>query len=169
MKQIKLSKRALRILSLQLQQKGEGFTIKQIRQLDKVLDVVEPELKEYDEAIEKVLSESREKINKIDKESVNYSILFKEVDREASKEVEKIDEEYGVAEVKLKLEDSDFDFLKEQWTPTKGLAGNKSTRKVIIAIDDAIENPEDAGDSQKEEAKKNGSANGEAKTEDGGE
>lgn len=121
MKTLSFSKKQLRILTLQLQQTGDGFTIPQLRSLDKVLTVMEKPIEDFNSKITDLLrtstSENQEEVNSAMETLLSF---------------------HGSEEVNLELEDADFDFIKTQWSATKGFKGDKEVREIVIAIDDIL-------------------------------
>ncbi len=127
MKTITLSAQELRILTLQIQAKGDGYSIGQLRQLDKVLDVLEEPIESYNASVEILAKENPEDLNQ---KLENLTVL----PENQNKIVE--------------IEDSDFDFVKELWSQTQGFLGNSEARKVILAIDDALNGAKDGPTNQ---------------------
>ena len=115
MKEIELTKRELRVLSLQLENKADGFTVKQLRQLDKVLGMFESYVKDYNDGLNDVSARFREKIRSLDSSNPNYSSLVQELNNQLVEEVNGFDLLVGRNEVLIEVEDTDFDFVKGLW------------------------------------------------------
>jgi hypothetical protein len=129
MKQIALPNKELRLLSGQLQNFQSGYTVEQIRSLDKVVRVMEEAIKEYVDGIGNI---------------VKGPIAFSTPEEKAKLEKEQDEQlmEYikteGNKVVSISLEDTDLDFVKSVWAKMGALSGAKEAREAIIKIDDAI-------------------------------
>ena len=152
MRQIKLSKHALRIFTMQLEQKGEGFNIGDLRKLDKVLTVLEVPLSEYNSKIEHEIKETRRAIKEAPTmvDSLNQALNDK---------LDQLQESEGKDQVTVTLEDDPYAFVLDLWTNTKGFLGKKEVRKVVIELDDALNNAKMVEDSPKEEPEVDPKAN----------
>ena len=129
MKAIALANKELRLLSGQLQNFQSGYTVEQIRSLDKVVRVMEEAVKKYVEGIDVI---------------VKGPIAFSTPEEKQKLEQEKDEQlmEYikteGNKVVSISLEDTDLDFVKSVWVKMGSLSGMKEAREAIIKIDDAI-------------------------------
>jgi hypothetical protein len=118
MKQIALPTKELRLLSLQLQNFNQGFTVDQIRSLDKAVAVMDKVLQPFNSKLKELNDKPR--IQGDDAELNEF------IDKEGSKTVS------------CSFEDADFEFVKLVWNKMSGLSGNDVARKAILIIDDAI-------------------------------
>jgi Tfp pilus assembly PilM family ATPase len=116
MKNISLPNKELRLLSLQLQNFQSGYTVDQIRSLDKAIS-----------AIDKVIQPFNTKLKEL-------SLKEKKDDTELNDYIET----EGSKIVTCSFEDTDFEFVKLVWNKMSGLSGNDVARKAILIIDDAI-------------------------------
>lgn len=129
MKAIALPNKELRLLSGQLQNFNQGYTVAQIRSLDKVVRAMEEILKPFTDEIENIVKgpmafstqEEREKLEK-----------------ERDERLQKYVETEGNKIVSVSFEDQDFTFVKEVWSRMGSLNGQKEARETILKIDDAI-------------------------------
>jgi hypothetical protein len=131
MKNISLPNKELRLLSGQLQNFQSGYTVEQIRSLDKVVTVMETAIKDYVGGMTEI---------------INAPIAFSTQEEKANLEQEKdakimnyIQTE-GNKIASISLEDSDLDFVKSVWAKMGNISGAKEAREAIIKIDDAIKN-----------------------------
>ena len=118
MKNISLPNKELRLLSGQLQNFQAGYTVEQIRLLDRVVSnmnlVLNPFIMGGNELAKKI------------KEKNGEENMKKYMDEEGDKLVNMI------------FHDPDFEFLKLIWSKMSSLSGQPEARKSIIIIDDAI-------------------------------
>ena len=130
MKNISLPNKELRLLSNQLQNFNVGYTVQQIRLLDKIIRSMEVILQPFNEGLTKILSIVVSQLNEKEK-----------AEGEATKQ-QKL-EEYlktdGDKLVTVSLEDAEFDFVKLVWSKMATFSGSKEAREAVIKIDDAIE------------------------------
>lgn len=124
-----LPTRDLRLLSIQLQKFDQGYTVAQIRSLDKVVTSMELLLKDYSEGLNKLLNE---KIKGETEEEKQKS------ETELRKKLEEFVEVEGNKKVSLMIEDEDFNFVKTFWSRLANLKGDKEVRKAILSIDDSL-------------------------------
>ena len=129
MKNISLPNKELRLLSGQLQNFNQGYTVPQIRSLDNVIKVLEQTIKPFTDEIENIVKgpiafstqEEREKLEK-----------------ERDERLQKYVETEGNKIVSVNFEDVDFEFIKQVWSKMGSLSGQKEARETILKIDDAI-------------------------------
>jgi hypothetical protein len=130
MKAIALTNKELRLLSNQLQNFNVGYTVQQIRSLDKVIQSVELVLQPFNEGLNKILSIIVSQVNEKEK-----------AEGEATKQ--KKLEEYlktdGDKKVTVSLEDAEYEFVKLVWSKMATFSGIKEAREAVIKIDDAIQ------------------------------
>lgn len=127
MKIFTLPNRELRLLSGQLQNFKVGYTVEQIRLLDRVIKTINSSIKPFEDALTAKVSE-----------------LEKEKDEEAkNKTLENFLDTEGVKEIVITFEDVDFDFIKLIWSNMANMSGGADARSAIIKIDDAIKNASD--------------------------
>ena len=123
MKNISLPNRELQLLSNMLQNFNQGFTVAQIRSLDKVIQVLESVLEPFTKGLSKIagteLLEGKEKAEK-------------------QKEIDKFLDTEGGKKVSCTFEDADFDFILAVWSRVSSLRGAKEVREAVLKIDDAI-------------------------------
>jgi len=118
MMHIALPQKELRLLSFQIQKFPAGYTVEQIRILDKVMSSVNSVLEDFTNKIEAIKQDKD-----ITEEKMN--MFF---------------EEDGNKIADLHLEEDEFQFLSQIWTRMGGLSGDELVRKSIIVIDDAFKN-----------------------------
>lgn len=122
MKQIALPIKELQLLSNQIQNFQGGYTVEQIRLLDKVC-----------QSMDKVLSPFSSKLKELSQKG-------KEDD---NAEFDEFIEKEGGKVSPCAFEDADFEFLKAVWSKMSGLSGASIARKAIITIDDAMKTASD--------------------------
>lgn len=118
MKQIAIPTKELRLLSLQLQNFNQGFTVDQIRSLDKSIATIDKVIQLFNTKLKELSDKPR-----------------KEGDNE---ELNSYFETEGNKVITCSFEDVDFEFVKAVWNKMSGLSGNDVARKAILIIDDAI-------------------------------
>lgn len=122
MKVITIPNRELRVLSNQLQNYKLGFTIAEIRTLDRVVRTMEDVLKPFEE---KYATEKEKKYeNNKEREAALNDFL----------------NTVGKEEVACTLEEADFTFVKNLWLKMAGISGTAVIREAVIVIDDALNN-----------------------------
>jgi DNA-binding transcriptional MerR regulator len=131
MMQIAFTAKDLRLLSIQLQKFDQGYTVAQIRSLDKVVTSMELLLKDYSDGLNNLLNE---KITGETDEEKQKSEL------ELRKKLEDFVEVEGNKKISLMIEDEDLNFVRMFWSKLSNLNGNKDVRKAVISIDDALNN-----------------------------
>jgi hypothetical protein len=129
MKNISLPNKELRVLSAQLQNFNQGFTVTQIRSLDKVVRTMESVIQPFTEGLDKILHTVVSQINEAEKA---------EGEAKKNKDLEDFINTKGEEKVTCALEDSDFEFVKLIWSRMGSLRGDKDTRELVIKIDNAI-------------------------------
>jgi hypothetical protein len=129
MKNISLPNKELRVLSAQLQNFNQGFTVAQIKSLDKVVRIMESVLQPFSEGLDKII---RSVINQVDEKEKA------EGEAKKQKELEDFVNTEGEKKVTCTLEDPDFEFVKQVWSRMGNLRGDKDTRELVIKIDNAI-------------------------------
>src|SRR3990167_8900318 len=156
MKSITLTKQQLRIVSLNLDQEEKGLTRQELRKLDKIqTEMIEPLLKDFNAKIEVILSEGREKFKQLDKENANLAVLLQSINQETTDKVEEISKGVGKEIIEVKLEDDYFSFVKSHFlNDQKMFLTNKESRRMVLDIEDALENVTTTADSPLEAAKK---------------
>jgi hypothetical protein len=122
MRNVILPNRELRLLANQLQGFKAGYTVEQIRLLDRVMRIMEFNLKEFNDALKIELAKEYKKPEEKD-EALN-----------------KFMEDMGVKEATCSFEDGDFNFIKAVWGKMTGMSGNPEARAAILIIDNAIQN-----------------------------
>lgn len=135
MKQITLSINALNNLKSNLEGKGDGFTIKQLRLLDKIITAIEPFVADYaskiDARVKQAQDSAAENATEFQVQQIN-TLLNKDLDALVAGE--------GAAQVTVSFEDDWFALIKEIWDNSQGFRGNDAARKVLLDIDTALEN-----------------------------
>ncbi|MBZ5529725.1 MAG: hypothetical protein LAN71_17750 [Acidobacteriia bacterium] len=126
MKNIILPAKELRLLSSQLQNFNTGYTVPQIRSLDKVIRIMETTLEPFEEKLKKILTKVSEGNEK-------------ERDIKKQQELEEFMKSEGEKAVSCSFEDVDFEFIKLVWEKMATLSGQKEAREAILKIDDAIQ------------------------------
>lgn len=129
MKTIVLPNKELRLLSGQLQNFQAGFTVQQIRSLDRVIKVMEETLKPFTEGLNKILiieSSYKNEQEKIDNEAKKENALNLFINTEGEKKMT------------CSFIDEDFEFIKLVWSKMVSLRGTQEAREAIIKIDDAL-------------------------------
>lgn len=127
--QIALPTRDLRLLSIQLQKFDQGYTVAQIRSLDKVVTSMELLLKDYSDGLNKLLNEPIKGETEEEKQKSEM---------ELRKKLEDFVEVEGNKKISLIIEDEDLNFVKVFWSRLANLKGDKEVRKAIISIDDSL-------------------------------
>ncbi len=130
MKNIILPNNELRLLSGQLQNFNTGYTVPQIRSLDKVIRVMETTLQPFTDGLEGLLKVVVPQGN--DKDRI-------EAENKKQEEIESYLKRDGEKIVTCPIEDVDFEFIKMVWSKMATLSGTKEAREAIIKIDDAIQ------------------------------
>jgi malate synthase len=126
MRAIALPTKELRLLSLQLQNFQSGYTVEQIRLLDKAVSSIDKVVQPFNAK----LKELNDKQKKISPAEPAYDDVQKELNDYVETEGNKL--------VSCSFEDTDFEFVKAVWSKMSGLSGNEMARKSILTIDDAI-------------------------------
>jgi len=129
MRNISLPNKELRLLSGQLQNFQSGYTVEQIRSLDKVVRVMEEAIKDYVQGVTDIMNEPIAFSTQEEREK-----LEKERDDKLMEYIKTV----GNKVVSVSLEDTDLDFVKLVWAKMGNLSGMKEAREAIIKIDDAI-------------------------------
>lgn len=129
MMQIALTAKDLRLLSIQLQKFDQGYTVAQIRSLDKVVTSMETLLKDYSEGLNKLLNEPIKGDTEEEKQKIEMDLR---------KKLENFIETEGNKKISLMIEEEDFNFVKTFWSRLANLKGDKEVRKAIISIDDSL-------------------------------
>jgi len=130
MKNIILPNKELRLLSGQLQNFNAGYTVQQIRSLDKVVRIMETTLRPFNEGLDKIVNEVKAVVSPEDE---------KKIDEKRRLEAEDYLKTKGEEKVTCPIEDIDFEFIKMVWSKMSSLSGLKEARESIIKIDDAIQ------------------------------
>lgn len=133
MKTVILTRYQASLLSNQLERKVDGFTVKQLRQLNKILDKFEEPLKEYRKQVKEMSDNYQKKLASVEQEIRGAVVI------EYNKLTDEWNKAEGIKEDSYEFEDGDFDFLKELWSKTNGFMGIKEARDVILKIDDALQ------------------------------
>jgi len=126
MKAIALPIKELRLLSLQLQNFQGGFTVEQIRLLDKAITCMDEVVKGFDAKVMKMTDE------------IKAVLEAKKDPKEENDKLESFMNKEGNKVVECALEDSDYEFVKAIWNKMAGFSGAGIARKSIITVDDAI-------------------------------
>jgi len=116
MMHIALPQKELRLLGFQIQKFEQGYTVEQIRILDKI-------------------------VSNINKALEDFSVKIKDIKENkeiTDEEVTKFFEEEGSKMADLALEDDEFQFVMLIWSRMNTLSGDELVRKSIIIIDDAL-------------------------------
>lgn len=129
MRQIALPNKELRVLSAQLQNFNQGFTVEQIKSLDRVVRSMETTLQPFSEKLDKIIHTVVSQVN--DKEKA-------EGEAKKNKDLEKFIATEGEKKATCTLDDNDFEFVKLIWSRMGSLRGDKDTRELVIKIDNAI-------------------------------
>ncbi len=134
MRNIILPNKELRLLSAQLQNFNQGYTVEQIRSLDRVVRTMETTLKPFADGLDKLsrilVSQLSEKA-KQEGEAKKQEKIVKYFDTEGNKTAN------------CSLEDIDFEFVKAVWSRMSTFSGAKEAREAILKIDDAIRSAEE--------------------------
>lgn len=118
------------MLSGQLQQFNQGFTVPQIRSLDKVIKVIEVALKPFTDGLNKILIVESSYANEKEKQ---------ENEAKKQNQIQAFINTEGEKKVTCPFEDTDFEFIRMIWSKMSSLSGAKEAREAIIKIDDAIQ------------------------------
>jgi len=130
MKNIILPAKELRLLANQLENFNVGYTVPQIRSLNKVLVVMEEILKPFNEGVKKIQNTLVSQVNEKEKA---------EGEAKKQKEFEEFIKVEGEKKVTCALEDVDFEFVKAVWNKMSTFSGVKEAREAVLKIDDAIQ------------------------------
>ena len=117
MKTVRLTKQQARLLRMQIEGKESGYTIGDLRKVDKFLAAMDKLTADYDEKIDAISN---------------------------AEEVEALDDNLGSEEISFSVEDAWFDCVKSAWKSVKNWMGNKKARALILAIDDSLGNAEES-------------------------
>lgn len=134
MQQISLSKASLRMLGQQLEMKADGYTRQQLRTLDKVMDVIDSTIGDYNTSIDTLINQAKKNIA-ANPENAN------QINETLNAELNKLYETVGKEGVSPMFEDAQFTFIKEVFDLIEGFLGNKEVRKTVFEIEDALNNP----------------------------
>src|SRR5258708_8207091 len=151
MKQFTITKAALRVFSLQLQAKGDGFNLKQLRTLDKIVTIMDAIIGEYDKKIDDRIEQAKLDLVKDPKE-------VESINRQLNEDLDKITNFEDRERVDVNFEDEQYNFAKEIWDNMGGYKGNNVSRKLILEADDAINtvvDPAKKNDSEETKEDKN--------------
>ncbi len=133
MKQLTISKAALRILVFQLEAKGDGFNIKQLRLLDKSATILTEPIEDYNAKIDKYIKDAEDEVAN-DPTQTKVAAVNKELNTN----LDAITANEGEEEVSIQLEDEQFNFIKEIWDASAGYKGKKELRILVLQVDDAL-------------------------------
>jgi len=134
MTEFSLTKAAARVLYIDLETKGDGFSIKQLRLLDKTLTSFDSFIGEYNKKIEGKIEEAKEAIKK-DPTKENIEL----VNFQLNNDLDKITKTEGKQLVTLQLEDEQFKFAKEIIENMQGFKGDKASRDILLEIGNAFD------------------------------
>lgn len=130
MKNIILPNKELQLLANQLQNFQTGYTVQQIRSLDKVIRTIEEQLKPFTDGLKKILETPIEGSTPEDKAKN---------EEKKQKAVEEYMKTKGSEKLTCTLEDTDMEFVRLIWSRMASLNGQREARETIIKIDDAIQ------------------------------
>jgi len=143
MKQITLKKKDARVLTIQLENKQDGYSVADLRKLDKfILNVLEKATEDYDKKIEELNKEMQSKLKELDTSDSNYQLKANQLNVEQGVKLNKVNDTIGEEEVKVEFEGDSFDVIKTFWETMSNVRASKDARKTILRIDDAIANVE---------------------------
>jgi hypothetical protein len=129
MKNIIIPNKELRLLSNQLQGFNQGYSVIQIKSLDKVIQTMELSLADFNDGLKKILSIVVSQLNEKERQ---------EGEAEKQKQLEEFLNTKGEELVTCSFEDSDLEFIKSIWTRIGTFSGSKEAREAIIKIDEAL-------------------------------
>lgn len=150
MKQITLSKASTRNLSQQLDGKADGFTVKQLRMLDRIQTTIEDAIGDYNKPIDDLVKAAQKDL--ANDPSPEHT---QEVNTKLNTALDEYTEKYGAEKVNLLFEDEQFSFIKDIWDAASGFRGNLAARKILLEIDDSLEQAQEVN----VQAKKNETEN----------
>jgi hypothetical protein len=127
MKTIELKPADARFLKLQLERK-DGFSLGDLRKINKFLMALDIVCKPYDSAIEEALKKYPPQFDDQGRQFV---------DRRLNEIVEKINSEHEEP-VSFNVEDADFECVHGIWTKIESWGADRSNRRAVLAIDDAL-------------------------------
>lgn len=150
MRLLHLTRYQVRVLGLTIEQKPEGFSRSELRQLDRLEARLDEVQAEYLTAFELVLEETRCRAEKLSQDVTQMTVLEREqnatqmaaLEREQNTRIRKLNEGMGAVEVDVLLEGGEYEFLKRIWEGRTSFNGNREIRRVVLAVDDAIEQAE---------------------------
>jgi hypothetical protein len=128
MKNIIIPNKELRLLSNQLQTFNVGYTVNQIRSLDKVIRIMEEVNKSFTEGLEGIMNIPVSTIPEKKKED----------EEKKAKDLDSYITGEGAKKVTCSFEDSDYEFIKLVWSKIATFSGQKEARDAVLIIDDAI-------------------------------
>lgn len=134
MTEFSLSKAATRVMYVQLENKGEGFSIKQLRLLDKTLTSLDVFIGEYNQSIQDKINIAKEEI-KADPSQENVDA----VNTKLNLDLDEITDTIGKQLVHIQIEDEQFKFIKETMENMQGFKGTKIVRDLVLELDTALD------------------------------
>lgn len=159
MTEFSLSKAAARVVYVDLETKGDGFTIKQLRLLDKTLSSLDIFIGNYNKKIEDRMNEAREEIKKDHSkeniESVNFQVNI---------DLDELTNTEGKQLVTIQIEDEQFKFIKEIIDNMQGFKGDKTSREILLEIGNALDSAKEINQTAKKNENEPGGASGSSGT-----
>lgn len=137
MRRVELTKKEAHVLGLNLEGKATGYSRKELRWLDRTMDAIEDATGEYHRRIERVAAQHRAMRRK-----TSDQVELARIAEEESRAVEAINEEDGGSRIVLTLEEAEYDFVKDQWGAMNSFRGGREVRRMVMAIDAAVEGAE---------------------------
>lgn len=129
MRTIALPNKDLRLLSLQLQNYNQGFTVDQIKLLDKVVRNMEMVLKDFMDKFNKLAGIIVSNVNEDERTKEEF---------DKQQKINKYLNEEGNETATVSLEDNEFEFVKAVWAKIGTFSGIGEAREAILKIDEAI-------------------------------
>lgn len=133
MKQVKLSFTAGRTLISHLENKGEGYSLKQLLQLEKLINDLQKDIqfKTYKEDFDLLVKKFR-------KEVVLQSLTQAEADLLMAEQVEQLEQAHADQQLTVILDLDDYQFLLQNWQESANFYGVENIRKIVLEIDTAL-------------------------------
>jgi hypothetical protein len=124
MRNIIIPNKELRLLANQLQNFSAGYTVSQIRSLDKVIRIMNEKSEPFTEGLEKIVNITS------DQSPEDKAKKQNEIDDYLKKE--------GTKKITCAFDNEDFEFIKSTWLRIASFSGQEEARESILIIDEAI-------------------------------